>query len=65
MDLEEPSFDLEDAEKALTLLKVKLKELSGRIKFCKVVFLQQGGLDDIQEERKMYVQEKQRLYYMT
>lgn len=46
MDLEEPSFDSEDAEKTLTLLKVKLKELSGSIKFSKVVFSQQVGLGD-------------------
>lgn len=50
MDLEEPSFDSEDAEKTLMLLKVKLKELSGSIKFSKVVFSQQVGLGDRKEE---------------
>lgn len=55
MDLQEPSFALEDTEKALTLLKVKLKEQSGSIKFSKVVFSQQMGLDGIKEERTLYV----------
>lgn len=33
-------------QRKLTLLKVKLKELSGSIKFSKVVFSQQVGLGD-------------------